>query len=275
MNTMLPLRMSSSPASPACPAHWVYPHLRREPRAQLSSRLTSPCSFSDTHPLTPVLATLTRPSILRIPQVLCLPLLRKLPGCHFAPSSQALFIFSHLASLLPAFPSLFGSISAKKGAPTLPKMECAAKTSKDALAFGQNRNHTSSGRVLAENGQRSITGFLGCFRGRRALPQQVDRRLVQLGAQLVSLVGPRDVPHRDLDPADHRLHIDGRRRRHGALLARVSRRLPFLFGLLCALGRRLQHLLLDRRHDRIRILPRRQDHLQLIPEPLPGGGKIK
>ena len=136
MNSMLPFPMSSSPASPACPAHWVYPHLRREPRAQLSSRLTSPCSFSDTHPLTPVLATLTRPSILRIPQVLCLPLLRKLPGCastipiveitryalfatflgSFSPRGKGRsFILNHLRSLLLSSGRGVGSSSPQGG----------------------------------------------------------------------------------------------------------------------------------------------------------------
>src|SRR5271170_5456938 len=50
-----------------------------DPKDQSSSYAVR--SSNKSAPLSPVFATLTESSILRSPQVLCLPLLRKLPGC--------------------------------------------------------------------------------------------------------------------------------------------------------------------------------------------------
>ena len=43
--------------------------------------------------------------------------------------------------------------------------------------------------------------------------KQINGRLIEFGAQLVALIGARDVTHGDFDAADDRLDIDGRRRR--------------------------------------------------------------
>ena len=50
---------------------------------------------------------------------------------------------------------------------------------------------------------------------------------------------------------------------------------PFLFGFLHAFLRRFQHFFLDGIHHWIWILPRRQHHLQFVPQPLAPGQKIK
>ena len=78
-------------------------------------------SFVFRSSLSPLLATLTASSILRFPQPLCFPLLRKLPGCHFAQADPASFILSHLTYPMPSFSSLFPSFSAKKATRSFPE----------------------------------------------------------------------------------------------------------------------------------------------------------
>jgi hypothetical protein len=53
-------------------------------------------------------------------------------------------------------------------------------------------------------------GCRGGWRRKSLLAEQIHGRLIELGAQLVALVGARDVAHGDLDAANDRLHVDGR-----------------------------------------------------------------
>ena len=58
--------------------------------------------------------------------------------------------------------------------------------------------------------------------------EKIHGRLIELGAQLIAFAGARDVANGDLDAADDRLYVDGRRSRQRTHLARTRRVLPLL-----------------------------------------------
>src|SRR6266566_9238440 len=105
--------------------------------------------------------------------------------------------------------------------------------------------------------------------------EQINGCLIELGAQLVSFVGARDVAHGDFDAADYRLDIDCWRRGKRAHVARTRRALPFLLSLLGAFRRGLSDLFLNGIYDGIGILPGGKNNLQFVPQPLSGSRKIK
>src|SRR5882724_3512546 len=96
--------------------------------------------------------------------------------------------------------------------------------------------------------------------------QELHGRPVQLRTQTKSLVGLRDITHRDFHAAQHRFHADGWDGGKSAHVPRTRRAPPLLLRLLAALARFFFYFFADRLHDRIGILATRQNHGEFIPQ---------
>src|SRR5271154_6070745 len=112
------------------------------------------CFFLTPPPLSSLFATLTESSILHSPQPLCLPLLRKLPGCQIFQAKQKPFLLSYFTPQIPVFRYVFRVISAKSASPTLPILERPRTLSRHSvqifgrMGLGANRFRPRGARVI-------------------------------------------------------------------------------------------------------------------------------
>ena len=117
---------------------------------------------------------------------------------------------------------------------------------------------------------RPSDGWRNCWRCRRncseaAFAEEFDGGLVELGTQLVSLIGLRDVADGKLDATEDRFDVDGRLRTEGTDVATACGAFPFLRGGFRAVLRSLEDTLLDCFDHWIRIFAGGKYYLQFIP----------
>ena len=105
--------------------------------------------------------------------------------------------------------------------------------------------------------------------------QQRHDLLIQLGARGIALLGACDVTDVNFHSGRGRPEVDGWGRRYRVHALAMGGALPFFFGHARVGFRGRGNQLLNGIEDGIRTLRGRHQDLQLVPQPLPAGGKIE